>query len=257
MTWPLVQNLDVSSSGKPGLSLLAVGLAMTLVVVFQRDFDARHPRGESFFYAYDTDRQAGYWLSQDTRPGSWLADFMGDGAEAYNLDLILPGYDEDVQRRRQDLAGIEAATLEVISNRLVDGKRELGLHLQSPVGAEYINLLFPAGAGISSAAVNGFAVEVPQFSAADGTAGGRPDADKSKDKSGDSDWWRWRWYALPAAGADIVLRLPPEQGLKVRIVEVKYGLPESAPRRPAGSMPRPYTWSDSRVIFQTRDLHDL
>jgi hypothetical protein len=29
-------------------------------------------------------------------------------------------------------------------------------------------------------------------------------------------------------------------------------MPEGAPQRPANSMPKPYTLSDSKVIFQTR-----
>ncbi len=255
LIWPFIQNMDTASSGKPGLLLLAAGLVMTMVVVFDRDFDARHPRGESLFYAYDGDQQAGYWLSPDARPGSWLGDFMGKGAEAFNLNLILPGYDEDVLRRRHDLPGIKMATLEVTGDYMVEERREVSLHLQSLAGAEYINLLFSTDAGISSATVNGFAVEVPQSLADDKNGGGKPDANKNKDKGMDSNWWRWRWYGLPASGADIVVRLPPELGLKIKIIEVVYGLPDSAPRRPMGSMPRPYTWSDSRVIFQTRVLN--
>jgi hypothetical protein len=228
---------------------------MTMVAVFARDFDARHPRGEALFYAYDADLQTGFWLSPDARPGSWIGDFMGENAEPYNLDLILPGYDEKVLKRSpEEIAGIGAAALEITGDRLVDGQRELSLHLQSPAGAEYINLLFAVDAGITGAAVNGFAVEVPQTAAGGEPAGGRPDADKNKDKGGDSDWWRWRWYGLPAAGADIVLRLQPGRDLKVRIVEIDYGMPDGAPQRPAGSMPRPYTWSDSRVIFRTLNL---
>ena len=258
LIWPLVQNLDVSNSGNPGLVLLAAGLAITTAAVFMRDFDTRHPRGEALFYACDVDRQEGFWLSPDARPGSWINGFMGEDAEPYNMGQILPGYDETVLKRSPEaLGGVGAASLEITGDRLVDGRRELSLHLQSPAGAEYINLLFSVDAGITSAAVNGFEVEVPQSAAAGEAGGGRPDADKNRDKGGDADWWRWRWYGLPAAGADIVLRLQPDRGLTVKIVEVDYGMPDGAPQRPAGSMPRPYTWSDSRVIFQTRELGGL
>jgi hypothetical protein len=77
---------------------------------------------------------------------------------------------------------------------------------------------------------------------------------KAKDQSSAQSWWRWRWYGLPEEGAEIVLMLNGDQAVTVKIVEVDYGMPEGAALRPDNSMLKPYTWSDSMVIFQTLEL---
>ena len=154
------------------------------------------------------------------------------------MTRILQSYDQDVLIRETVLPEYQAATLTVKSDRLIDGMREMSLHLV-PANGEYINLLFATDAGISSATINGVPIEVP-------------DAQMSGDTGLEmTDWWRWRLYGIQEDGADIVVTLKPGEPLPVRIVEVDYEMPEGGPRRPADSMPRPYTWSDSTVIFQT------
>lgn len=254
LIWPLIQNVGSGNNGKPGLVLLVAGLVMLLIVVFERGFDARHPRGESLFYAIDVDQNKAYWVSPDARPGSWLDEFLGENAETANMTWILPGYDEDVLRREDGASRVEAATLELTGDRLVGGQREISLHLTSPARAGYVNLLLPADVGISSAMANGFAVDVPKARSGGMSVADRPDANKSQDKAREPDWWRWRWYGLPEQGADVVLTITPNRSLSVKIIEVDYGLPESAPPRPKASMATKYSWSDSRVIFQTRVL---
>ena len=77
---------------------------------------------------------------------------------------------------------------------------------------------------------------------------------KEKDKAKAADWWRWRWYGLPDEGAEIVITLDSGQALQVKIVEIDFEMPVDAPLRPVGSMPKPYTWSDSTVIFQSTEF---
>jgi len=222
---------------------------MTLVVMFGRDFDTRHPRGEELFYAIDVDQQQGIWVSSDARPGSWLGKFMGDDASEANFSRFMPGYDKDVMIRDSILPQFEAATLQITSDRMIDGRREVSLHLQSPAAAENISLLFADDAGISAAKVNGFPVRVVDIQAETGT--GTLEATGTKGNDKDRTWWRWRWFGLPPEGADIVLNLEAGRSLAVKIIEVDYDMPEGAPERPEDSMQKQYTWSDSRVIFQT------
>ncbi len=240
--WPLFRSIASVAEGKAALSILGVGVVMTAVVVFGRGFDARHPRPEELFYAIDVDQQKGFWASPDTRPGSWLGVFMGDRVREANSARILPGYDQPIQVRDGDLPQYTAASLSVESDSVGDGVRELHLHLQVAGAGEYVNLLFASDAGIVAAAVNGFALDVPeneQSSVMDSTA------------SSTESWWRWRWYGLPQEGADIVLTLPANRPLRAKVIEVDYRLPEGAPARPENSIRKPYTWSDSTVIFQT------
>ena len=250
LLWPLVKNVDPAGSGKPGLSILFAGVVMTLVVALDRDFDARHPAEESLFYAIDIDQQEAFWASMEK--GSWSAGFLGDDVEAANLTRIIPQYDADVTIRYTDFPAVEAATLDITGDRLVDGQREISMHLQSPARAEYINLLFPIDMNISSAVANGLTVEVPDH--VSGTRSEAGEAEPDGDDTGEPGWWRWRWYGLPENGAEIVLGLEPGRPVMVKIVEVDYGMPEDAPTRPVDSMARKYTWSDSVVIFQTREL---
>jgi len=59
---------------------------------------------------------------------------------------------------------------------------------------------------------------------------------------------------LPASGADIVLTPQEAKSLTVKIIEVDYGVPLGAPQRPENSMIRPYSWSESTVVYQTLKL---
>ena len=238
LIWPLLRSIGSVADGKGALLLLGVGIVMTLVVMLGRGFDTRHPRAEELFYAIDVDQQQGFWVSSDARPGSWLGDFMGDRAIAANMTRILPSYDQDVLIRETVLPEHRAATLIVNGDRLINGMREMNLHLK-PAGGEYINLLFATDAGITAATINGFPIELPDL---------QVNGDSGLDMT---DWWRWRLYGIQKSGADIMVTLKSGEPLPIRIVEVDYEMPEGGPRRPDGSMPRPYTWSDSTVIFQT------
>ena len=220
--------------GNAGLLLLGAGLVMTAFVLLGRGFDARHPRPEALFYAIDVDQQQGFWVSSDITPDSWLDEFMGDEASAANLTRIMPGYEQEVMILESPVTEYKAASLTLEHDRLIDGVRTIGMRLQSPENASYINILLGDESGILSAEVNGFAVPVPD-----------------SEEVASRHWWRWRWYGLPQEGADIVLTLAAGQTQTVRIVEVVYGTPAGAPARPENSMPKPYTWSDSTVIFQT------
>jgi len=245
LIWPLARSIGSLSGGKAALTLLGAGILMSGAVVFGRGFDARHPRPEELFFAIDADRQQGFWASQDARPGSWLGDFMGVGAREANTSQILPGYDQEIRIKDSALPVYSAARLSVQKEQIKDGVREIHLHLQVANAGEYVNLLFANEGGIKTASVNGFPVDVPASEGSDATLSQTPDG---------GSWWRWRWYGLPASGADIVLTLPEAKSLTAKIIEIDYRLPEGAPSRPDNSIRRPYTWSDSTVTFQTRKL---
>ena len=219
-------------------------------VVFGRNFDTRHPRAEELFYAIDVEGQRGLWVSSDVREGSWLDNFIGKNSSKFNMNQIIPGYDQITLIRETPMPDYEPATLEITRNRVADGAREIHMHLQSPAAAEYINLLFPVSAHISSAKVNGFPVPVPTQKREPG-AMYKAYAMKEADEVLEENWWRWRWYGLPSEGAEIVLTADAAHPLPIMIIEVDYGTPDDAPARPPQSMPRPYTWSDSTVIYQT------
>lgn len=239
LVWPLTRSIGFGHGERAGLMLFIIGGAMTAIMVFGRGFDTRHPRGEELFYAIDADQQQGFWASSDTRPESWLDEFMGDRAGSANMSRIMPGNDQEIRIRETELPEYQAVALTVNSDRVVNGMREMALHLQPAVSGEQINLLFAADAGISAAMVNGFPVKVPDGQKTGGT---RPEM---------AAWWRWRLYGLPEEGADVVVTLATDRPLPIKIVEVNYGVPVGALARPENSIPRKYTWSDSTVIFQT------
>ena len=153
--------------------------------------------------------------------------------------------------RETALPEFKAATLELNSDRQTEAGRDISFHLQSPAAAEYINLLFSNDAGISAVTVNGLPVKIPDMQAKEDSIMEKADSMKMKDKTRAEAWWRWRWYGLPREGADVVLTLEAGRPLTIKIIEVDYELPDAAPQRPANSMRKQYTWSDSTVIFQT------
>jgi len=239
LIWPLIRSIGSVADGKAGVLVFVVGLVMTSVVVFGRGFDTRHPRGEELFYAIDVDQQQGFWVSSDARPESWLGEFMGDQAGAANMTHIVPDYDQEVLTLVSELPDYQAATLSVNSDRLVNGMREIDFHLQAADAGEFIYLLFATDAGMSTATVNGFPVDVPDSQKIGHT---NPEVDT---------WWRWRLYGFPEEGADFVVTVVVDRPVSIKIVEVDYKMLEGAPARPENSVPRKYSWSDSTVIFQT------
>jgi len=240
--WPLTRNIGYLAGGKIGLLFLGAGAVMTFFVLFGRGFDSRHPRGEELFYAIDVDQQQGFWVTSDARPGSWIDQFMGDKANASNMTRIMPEYEQPILIRETALPAFDAVQLVVNSDRVSGGMREVSMHLRSPSESEYINLLFPTGAGISAVEVNGFEVEVPD-------AKKRTETEQGATSS--HDWWRLRWYGFPQGGADILVKQKAGHSLPIKIIEVNYEMPGGAPVRPDDSMSKKYTWSDSTVIFQT------
>ncbi len=248
---PLVVSIGSALKTRAPLLIIFVGLLTTGIIMFDRDFDQRHPLGEELFYAIDVDQQEGFWVSSDTNPNTWLADFMGTDTHAENFLRIMPGYDRKAKIKATPLPAFKAASLVVTGERMVGGMRQVSLRLHSPTSADYINLLFPSDAGITAASVNGFPVVIPSKQAKNTQQTEKVSAMKEKDKTRADNWWRWRWYGLPDDGADIILTLKPGKTLQAKIVEIDYGLPADAPQRPLDSMPKPYTWSDSTVIFQT------
>jgi hypothetical protein len=243
--WPLIRSTGFVAEGKAAWLFLVAGLVMTLTVVFGRNFDMRHPRGEELFYAIDVDQQQGFWVSSDASDGSWLAEFLSEDASSANMTRFMPGYDQEVLILDSTLPAFRAADLTLKRDQLVNGKREISVHLQSGDAAEYVNLLFPTDSGISAATVNGLPLPVPD------SLKTTPVAEQATPAR---DWWRWRWYGLAEQGAEIVVTLDGDRPMPVKIVEVNYGMPEGAPARPENSMSKKYTWSDSLVVYQTITL---
>jgi hypothetical protein len=254
LVWPLVQAIAKVGEQKSGYVVFALGILLTLIVMFGGGFDTRHPQEQELFLAVDVDREKQYWVSADATSGSWAGDYIGEQGESFNMDEILPGYRKAAMRREVSFQPVEAASVSVTAEAIGNGRAKLTMQLRSRANAEYINLLFPSDAGIIEAGVNGFDVPVPKYAGPAPGPGGKPDTDKNSDRAGGGDWWRWRWYGLPKEGAEITLLLKDEAPIDMKIVEVDYGMPAGAPTRPENVMARKYTWSDSTVIFQTLQL---
>lgn len=231
LLWPLVKQVGAVSPGRMSLTLMGFGLVAILTLLSIRQYDERHPLGEELFFAVDGETGNSFWVSDDARPGTWIDDFLGDQTVEFDYHNLIPGYFDSADSTPAGSVSVKPARLEVIDDQRGD-QRDITLQFDSPVGADYINLMLPATAGISALAINGHELVVPtEFS--------------------ELGWWRIRWYGLPEEGAVIELLMDPASELTVKVVEVKHEMPEGAPKRPDHSMPRPYTWTDSTVIYQT------
>ena len=251
LIWPLVQMIDLTTRGTIGPTIFVLGILATLFVALGRDFDDRHPREQGLFLAVDIDHGQSYWVSPDAKPGTWAGDFLGEDASEFNMHEILPGFEQKAMRRQHPGVLTEPASVSVTRDYGDNGDIELAIRLRSPSNAEYINILFPPDMNIVEAHANGIPVPVPPSRQISTGVAEKPGADKNADNRGGQDWWRWRWYGLPEDGAEIVLRLADDKPVEVKIVEIKYGMPAGVPKRPVDVMARKYTWSDSKVIFQT------
>jgi hypothetical protein len=199
-------------------------------------FDDRHPRANNIFYGLDADTGRAFWASTDERPDEWTSQFLPAGSEK----AILPVYPLSF---RQFLTGpapaatLAAPAVTALDDQTSNGVRTLRLRITSQRSAPVVSIYTDQEALIQGASINGQAIDFQAASA--GAEGG-------------GDLWGINYYAFPAEGAELILKLRSTQPLHLRVEDRSFGLPEiqgfSYTARPASMMPTPSAYSDATLV---------
>jgi hypothetical protein len=231
------------------LGVLAI--AMIIKGNAASNFDATQPHPDSIFYFQDTDRGRARWVSLDSRPdaftaqffqhhvrGGWLPKLAGL-ATADTPESNLPRISGDfasLNRGRTtegDAPLIKSAPpeLKVLDDSTISGERTVKMHIASARKASIIWMSVPVGVTVLGASIDG-------KSAGDRVTDG---------------WSGWYWRA-PAAGFDLTLKLATPAPFVVTVIDQTDGLPQT-PRftikpRPPDTMPTPFLFFDSTTLVR-------
>lgn len=218
---PVVDLLHPEAGGQRGLvaarsrrlGLLPSLLALLAIVgcgaagLYTDRFDADHPEPTHLMYALDTDTGQARWLSDETRPRPWTAQFVAgskrpvvDTLPAFGAARLLTG--------PADAADLAAPQLTVVSDTREGASRVLRLRLRSQRPVRFTALHVATGTTVTAASVNGRAV--PTDVAADDR---------------DGAWgFGFIFFAAPPEGLDVLLRLDGAAPARFRAMDGSDGL---------------------------------
>ncbi len=196
--------------------LMAVGSAVA--------FDAEHPKSTSVHYVQD-ERGAATWRAID-RVDSWTRQFLPDPA---HLSYGSTYYPQMGVRATVTAAApawrLVPPTLRVLSDTSEAGRRTVRLRLRSPRRAAVLSLLVHSVVGSLSATVDGRPLGGQDTTILDDT----------------TVRWAFDYYAPPARGIEVTLRVAAGPPVLLEAVDYSYGLPAPAAAlyaaRPAGILP--------------------
>lgn len=221
----LVPALDaLTAAGARRFAPLVAAAALLLVIgaTFAARFDADRPRPDNLFYALDADRGTARWGSTDPTPDEWTRAFLGARPEHGRLDAYLPTAPENSPLLPQSLllqpapvVTLPAPTAELLASDASGAIRTLRVRFASPRRAPILTIHLDPAVVVESAKLDGREV------------GGLPRP------------WALQYWAVPAGGFELTLRVRHAGPLRLQLMDESYGLPAGRPR-PAATMPAPF-----------------
>ncbi|HEV8241007.1 MAG TPA: M20/M25/M40 family metallo-hydrolase [Thermoanaerobaculia bacterium] len=233
---PALDTLTAGGERRFAPLLGATSLLLLAGATLAARFDAQRPRPDNLFYALDADRGSATWGSTDPAPDEWTRPSLGERPAHGRLDVYLPTAPESSPLLPQSLllrpapiVALPAPTAELLASDLRDGVRTLRLRFASPRRAPLLAIHLDPAVTVESATLDGREV------------GGVPRP------------WALQYWAVPAAGFELTLRVRHAGPLRLQLLDESYGLP--TPRaRPSTTMPAPFFGYVPDATLVTRDV---
>jgi hypothetical protein len=230
----------------PGLVALAG--AGCLVAAFQTSSSTtERPWLNNVLYALDADSGSALWASTDPGPDEWSAQFFPTGFESGPLAEFFPLAPNELIHSQAPAVQLAPPQAELLEDSAAGGGRTLRVRITSPRQAPLVWVYTDAQTEVLSATVNGLPV------ADQGTAA-QAVTDETESAFGGLVYW-----AVPAEGIELTLRVRGDRPVTLRVVDRTGGLPEAlgptiAPR-PDYMAPAPSVglarYSDSTLVSKT------
>lgn len=246
----LVPHLEAMTWSDSGLgqwwlsaSSAVLGMIVLLFAIITVRADANHPRLFHLIYGLDADTGETIWASIDSSRFSkeWTGQFFSDQATSGPLPQFF-GIDRPVFMINQaPVVPMSAPEIEVLEDTQEGDVRKLRLAAKSTQGATHVKFFIEPPSEVISVAINGEPLRVAE---------NPPDREEP---------WELRYWGPLTDGMELSLEVRSPQGIEMRIVEVRVGLPESLVQSIA---PRPedvttftcYCPDDGDMTFVTRSI---
>lgn len=215
----------------PGLAAVS-GALLLVAMAWGGGFSDRYRQPTHLFYFHDQTSGENFWAAGQERLDPWTREVLGPNPGQGSFGRILPDVNGPLWLSPAPEAGVAAPRLELVSETSSGAARTLRLRVRPGGRGDYLSLYWMPVEAIREVRLNGKTVEVPD---------------------GIGEFWRWRYYAMPAEGVEVDLDLKAGADLDVRAVEVNYrwspSLGASLPPKPDNFMAMPYSYADSTVAM--------
>ena len=222
----------------PGAAVL-VSVVLLLIGIVRPDFDAAHPKPNSLFYGLDANAGTAIWGSFDNEPDEWTARFLSPHPENRPLPVFFTSTTFPYLQTPAPVAPLDAPNVELLDDKSNDGVRTLHLRLTSPRRANVLTLFLDSKVKVQRAMVNGKLI----------------DSDNTPALKFFTNNWVLRYYGPPAEGVDLNVEVKTSEPLKVRLLDLTYGLPQlpgaPAPDRPDYMIPASMSSNHSTLVVRS------
>lgn len=222
----------------PGAAVL-VSVVLLVIGIATPEFDAAHPKPDSLFYGLDANAGKAIWGSFDDKPDEWTARFLSPHPENRPLPVFFSSTTFPYLQATAPVAPLDAPNVELLDDKSNDGVRTLHLRLTSPRRANVMTLFLDSKVKVLKATVNGKLI----------------DSDNTPALKSFKNNWVLRYYGPPAEGVDVNVQLQTSEPLKVRLLDLSYGLPQlpgaPAPDRPDYMIPASTSSNHSTLVSKS------
>jgi hypothetical protein len=188
----------------------AIGLTIVMILAggLTAGFDANHPKPNSLFYGLNADTGKAIWASADSQTDEWTAQFLSTTPKKDTLTEYFPMVSRKFLQSQAPTLPLIASKIEILSDGVQDGVRNLHLHITSPRQARILQLSANSDVEIFSASVNDKKIK------------------STRDRNSQKQGWGLNYFALPQQGIDLTLAVKPSSKFNLKVVEQSDGLPE-------------------------------
>lgn len=179
----------------------SVAAALMIIGLTHSGFTPLRPKLDSLSYGIDYDTNQAFWLSPDQEPDEWTSQFFPPGTPRLDYREFGGHRDKAMKAAAPIAPEYPGPEFSIVSDTTADTMRELTFHVSSPAQAARMEVAVVSDTPVLSASVFG------------------------KPLDGGDKRWRMDFNLFPKGGADITLRVPAGNPVKLNAMETFYGLP--------------------------------
>jgi Peptidase family M28 len=225
----------------PGIAVL-VSLTSIVLGSWTSGFNRERPQPTNLFYALNASSGKAVWASTDDQLDNWSAEFFTEGVKKGAISDYIASPFNRFSSGPAPVAPLPAPEISLVGDSTNNDVRSLRLRVTSHRQAPFLSVTFESPTEVIGASVNGKQIENSQLAA----------------QTDPARVWRLFYYAPPAEGIDLDLRIRPSQPLKLRVQDQSFELPASLTAafkpRPADKIPTAYPFNplgDATIVSKS------
>jgi hypothetical protein len=173
--------------------------------------DAAHPQVDSVFYALNADTGQALWVSEDSQPDVWTAQFLGTAPRRGKLPELFPHLSKEFLYAPAPVLDRAAPQVDLVSDGSTGNARILRLHVTSPSRAPWVEVTIASSLPISAVTLAGTRIPNPNDPAQLFPNGYLKTC---------------QYWVPPAQGFDLAVEIVSPGSVTVFVRDFQYGLPQ-------------------------------